>query len=271
MRYKIIVEYDGSNFYGWQRQSENPETIQEYLEKAVCLLSGEKVEVFASGRTDAGVHALNQVVHFDLEKCFSNRNIVSGLNHFLSLFFIKKNINLNRLAKTHFVSYYNHNCIMVKSCEVVDENFHARFSSKMRHYRYIILNQSENSTFDFNRAWLVRNKLNIDDMRLASKNLLGKHDFTSFRSTECQSASPMKTLDECEINVDGNRIIFELSAKSFLHHMVRNIVGTLKEIGDGKRKVDDVERIILARNRQACGVMAPACGLYFVGVEFKGV
>jgi tRNA pseudouridine38-40 synthase len=268
MRYKIVLEYDGGNFNGWQKQSYTAETMQEYVEKAVRLLSGENIDVFASGRTDAGVHAIGQTAHFDMKKNIPTENIVKGLNHFLRDFFIQKNKNLNKLARTRFVDYYNIDCIAIRSCEIVDETFHARFSSKARHYRYIISNQSEYSAFDFRRVWFVRNKLNIKNMVEASKKLLGKHDFTSFRSTECQALSPIKTLDKCDVNVEGPRIIFDLSAKSFLHHMVRNIVGTLKEVGLGKKEADDISNIIAARNRRMSGAMAPACGLYFVGTDY---
>jgi tRNA pseudouridine38-40 synthase len=268
MRYKIVLEYDGGNFYGWQKQSYTTETIQEYVEKGIHLLSGENIEVFASGRTDTGVHALGQTVHFDMKKNISTESIVKGLNHFLRDFFIQKNKNLNKLARTRFMDYYNIDCIAIRSCEIVDETFHARFSTKARHYRYIISNQPEYSTFEFRRVWFVRNKLDIESMVGASKKLLGKHDFTSFRSTECQALSPIKTHDKCDISTEGPRIIFDLSAKSFLHHMVRNIVGTLKEVGLGKKKVDDISNIIAVRDRRMSGAMAPACGLYFVGVDY---
>jgi tRNA pseudouridine38-40 synthase len=268
MRYKITLEYDGTNFYGWQKQNNNTETIQEYVEKAIYLLTNEKIEIFASGRTDAGVHALNQVAHFDMNKNIPTRDIVKALNHFLRDFFIHKNRRLNKLANTKFINYYNINCITIKNCELVDETFHARFSSKSRHYRYIILNQSNYSTFDFNRAWFVHNELNVGNMMQAGKELLGKHDFTSFRSTECQALTPIKTLDSCDINKNGNKIIFDLSAKSFLHHMVRNIVGTLKEVGVGKRDINDIQKIIMAKDRRMCGAMAPSCGLYFVGIDY---
>ncbi|MDR0571612.1 MAG: tRNA pseudouridine(38-40) synthase TruA, partial [Rickettsiales bacterium] len=252
----------------WQKQNDTHETIQEYVENSIFLLSNEYTEVVVSGRTDAGVHALNQVAHFDLKKTFSTKDIVKGLNYHLCGFFIKKNIELNKLAQTNLISYYNINCITIKSCEIVDETFHARFSSISRFYRYIILNQYESSTFDFNRVWLVRNSLNIEPMVRASKYLLGKHDFTSFRSKECQALSPIKTLDECNIKKEGNRIVFDLTARSFLHHMVRNIVGTLKDVGLGKKNAEDIPKILESKDTQKRGAMAPPCGLYIIGVAY---
>jgi tRNA pseudouridine38-40 synthase len=203
-----------------------------------------------------------------MNRVMEGKNVLRALNHFLRDFFIQKNKNLNKLASTKFVDYYNINCIAVSNCEVVEETFHARFSSKTRHYKYIILNQPEVSALDFNRVWHVRRELDLGRMVEASKKLLGKHDFTSFRSTECQAMSPIKTLDNCEIKRDGNKIIFNLSARSFLHHMVRNIVGTLKDVGLGKIDAEAIPGIIEAKDRRSCGVMAPSCGLYFAGVDY---
>lgn len=268
MRYKISIEYDGTNYFGWQKQKDL-ETIQENLEKAIFLLTQEKVEIIGSGRTDVGVHAINQIAHFDLNKNFDSKTIVKGLNFYLNDFIIQKNKILNYKLKTKYINYFNINTISVKTCEIVNDDFHARFSSKIRHYQYIILNQSENSTFLFNRVWPIRNQLNINNMIEASKYFLGKHDFSSFRSSDCQALSPIKTLNECNIiNDKNNQIIFNLSAKSFLHHMVRNLIGTLKDVGLGKKNPTDMEKILLAKNRQFSGVMAPACGLYFVDVEY---
>jgi tRNA pseudouridine38-40 synthase len=268
MRYKITLEYDGDGFYGWQKQNDVHETVQEYVEKGLFLLSGEQVEVVVSGRTDAGVHALNQTAHFDLNKLFDARDIVKGINYHLCSIFIKKNLELNNLAGTKFVNYRNINCITIKSCDIVDETFHARFSCVSRHYRYVILNQRENSAFDFNRAWLIRNDLDMERMTEASKYLLGKHDFTSFRSRECQALSPIKTLEKCDVKRDGVKITFDLTAKSFLHHMVRNIVGTLKDVGLGRKQASDISRILDAKNIQKCGAMAPPYGLYLVDVKY---
>lgn len=267
MRYKITIEYEGTYFNGWQKQ-DNTSTIQGNLESALYSLAGQNIDVFACGRTDSGVHALNQVAHFDIEKEYNLNTLKKALNYYLAQNIIKQNIEINKLLNTKQINYLNNNSIIVKDCEIVDNDFHARFSSKMRHYKYIILNQPEFSPFYFNRAWHIRNKLDVDKMREASQLLIGKHDFTSFRSTECQALSPIKTLNKIKIYTHENEIIFEFSAKSFLHHMVRNIVGTLKDVGFGKIEVNEITNILEAKDRQKAGVMAPACGLYFLGVEY---
>jgi tRNA pseudouridine38-40 synthase len=246
MRYKLTIEYDGTPYCGFQKQSDiSQKSIEEVLENAVFQLSQAHIKIFASGRTDAGVHALGQVVHFDLEKEFDTYKIVMGLN-----------------------SYLRGEDVSVLSCEKVDENFHARFSATMRHYQYRIVNRSAFLTLDKNRAWHVGKKLEVATMKKAAEFLIGEHDFSSFRDAECQASSAIRTINKIEIKENGEEILIEVSAKSFLHHMVRNIVGTLSWVGSGKISAADIEVILQAKDRTKSGPNAPACGLYFLKVEY---
>ena len=245
-RYKLTVEYDGTCYCGFQKQKDQPDkSIEELLEKAVFNMTKEKVEIAVCGRTDAGVHALEQVVHFDLENEFETAKIVSGINHFL--------------IKTD---------IVVLSCEIVDKNFNSRLNAKMRHYSYLIINRSSPLAIEKKRAWHVAKKLDIEAMRLAAKELIGHHDFSSFRDRHCTASSPMRTISKIEIKELDERIYIEVSAKSFLHHMVRNIVGTLVFIGIGKEKAENMKFILEAKDRTKSGPNAPACGLYFKKVDY---
>jgi tRNA pseudouridine38-40 synthase len=244
-RYKILIEYDGTGYAGWQRQA-NAISIQECIEESIESFSQEKVTLFSAGRTDTGVHAVGQVAHFDLKKEHGAYTVTGALNHFL---------------KTKG--------IVILETEIVDENFHARFSAKKRFYKYIILNRSAPPALDLNKVWHVKEPLNVDVMRLASGYLIGNHDFTSFRASECQAASPVKTIDEIEILLDEDYIVTYISAPSFLHHMVRNIIGTLKMVGCGKWQPEDVKTALEAKDRAAAGQTAPACGLYFLKVQYE--
>ena len=241
-RYKINVEYDGTNLIGWQENQQGP-SVQSLLQDAIFKFCGEKVTVFAAGRTDAGVHAINMVAHFDLDKEQNQETVMRAINFYL----VDKPV-------------------AVLNCEKVDDDFHARFSCVKRHYKYVVLNRSAPVVLEKNRVWWVPQKLDIEKMKKAAQKLIGKHDFTSFRSVQCQSKSPIKTLDECNIIQNGEEIIFEFSARSFLHHQVRNMVGTLVEIGMGKDL--DINEIFKAKNRSAAGVNAPASGLFFVQADY---
>ena len=243
-RYKIIIEYVGTCFVGWQRQ-QNGLSVQEVIESAILEFTKENVVIYAAGRTDSGVHALGQVVHFDLSREYDPYKLMASINHFV---------------RPHAISVVN--------CDIVDETFHARFSAQKRHYKYIILNRESNTVLHKDRMWHIHDKLDVDKMIQAAQILIGKHDFSSFRAKECQSASPVKTLDKIDIIVDGDFITFEISAKSFLHHMVRNIMGTLKSVGDGKINPEVIRDILLAKDRSAAGITAPAAGLYFVKVDY---
>ena len=241
-RYKVELEYDGTNLIGWQ-ENQDGDSVQSLLMDAIEKFCGERPTIFGAGRTDAGVHSLSMTAHFDLEKDNSPETVKRAMNFYL--------IN---------------EPVSVLSCEKVDDDFNARFSCVARHYKYVILNRGSAPVLEKNRVWWVPQKLNIDAMRDAAKKLLGNHDFTSFRASQCQAKSPIKTLDKLDIIVDGDKIIFELSARSFLHHMVRNIVGTLVEIGLGKPY--DIDEILNARNRSAAGPTAPASGLYFIRADY---
>lgn len=261
MRYKITVEYDGTNYNGWQRQ-DNKSTIEESIEKAIKLLSNEDVEVFGSGRTDAGVHAIGQVAHFDLKKEIDIDKIISGINFYL------KSEYLSKIKSSCIIRSMNMQDISITNCEIVDENFHARFSSKKRYYKYRILNRRQPTALDNTRVWQVYRELNLENMQNCLQYLVGKKDWSSFRDSECQAQSPIKTIDKVNLYKNGEEIIFEIEAKSFLHHMVRNIIGTLVDVGLGKIAVDDFIKIIEAKDRRKAGPTAPACGLYFLKIDY---
>ncbi len=243
-RYKVIIEYDGSGIFGWQRQVSG-NSVQQFIEEAIKKFSKEKTIVYAAGRTDAGVHALGQVAHFDLEKYHSSDVVQRAINHFL-----------------------RPNKIIILNCQIVDNEFSSRFSATKRHYRYVILNRQCPSVVEENKVWHVYENLDVKKMQIAANLLVGIHDFTSFRSSHCQAQSPIKTLDEIKIYQEGEKIIFTLKARSFLHHMVRNIVGSLVLVGKGKWTVNDVADALHARNRCNAGPTAPACGLYFTQVDY---
>lgn len=245
-RYKLTIEYDGTNYSGSQRQSGvDLKTVEEVLEKAIFALAKEEVKIASSGRTDAGVHALGQVVSFDMEQKLPEDKIAGGINNFL-----------------------RDEDISVLSCEVVDEKFHARFSAKKRHYQYVIINRYAPPILKRGRVWHVMRNLDVDAMKEATKCLVGEHDFSSFRDADCQSPSPIRILDKVEITQNGDEILVDFSGKSFLHHMVRNIVGTLSYVGLGKIKAEDMKVIRDAKDRTKSGPNAPAHGLYFVGVDY---
>lgn len=243
-RYKIKIEYDGSNISGWQRQA-NASSIQQFIEEAIESFSKERVSIYGAGRTDAGVHAYEQVAHFDLTQEFHPHVVRRAINHFLKP-----------------------NKIIILDCSIADNDFHARFSAKRRHYLYFILNRQSPSVLDHYRSWHIHDSLDIERMQLAANILIGKHDFTSFRATHCQSNSPIKTIDEIKIFKEGDKIIFSLKAMSFLHHMVRNIIGSLALVGKRKWEVEDFRKALEAKSRDAAGPTAPAHGLYFTKIEY---
>lgn len=246
MRYKLTIEYDGSNILGWQRQKDGP-SVQEYLETVLEKLSGIKSEVSGAGRTDAGVHALGQVAHIDFDTSMECWKIREAFN-----------ANLRELDAK----------VSVIAVEEAPADFHARFSATGRGYIYRIFNRRAASVLLENRVWWVPVELDVDLMRQGAQYLLGHHDFTSFRAAACQAKSPIKTLDKLDITRQGDEIIFNVEARSFLHHQVRNMVGTLKMVGEGKLQPDDVKRILEAKNRSAAGVTAPAEGLYLSKVMY---
>jgi tRNA pseudouridine38-40 synthase len=243
-RYKAIVEYDGTNFSGWQRQKEFV-SGQSIVEDAILGFCQEKVNVQCSGRTDAGVHARGQVVHFDLATDRDTRSVMHGINFHMAT-----------------------QPVVLLSVEAVDSEFHARFDAKKRYYRYHIINREAPLVLDENRAWVVHQKLDVNAMREAAQHLIGQHDFTTFRASACQAKSPIKTMDKIEFSQLGENIFIDIEALSFLHHMVRNVVGTLQMVGQGKWIPEDVKTALEAKNRTAGGPTAPACGLYFIKVDY---
>lgn len=297
MRYKLTIEYDGTNLLGWQEQQDGP-SVQDYLQKSLSCFTPaltdeypqvsnaalddndfseahdgasterrpaayidvreetgtgkrlqvpNKIVVYGAGRTDAGVHALTQVAHFDLKEDMEDWKLREAMNARL------------RDMKAP---------VCVISVEKVGQDFHARFSAKGRGYLYRILNRRAPAIIEKNRVWWVPVPLDVEKMRQGAKYLLGHHDFSSFRAAACQAKSPIKTLDKLDIEVFGEEIRFIVEARSFLHHQVRNMVGTLKMVGDGHLQPDDVKRILEAKDRKAAGPTAPACGLYLSKVVY---
>ncbi|MFR4113974.1 MAG: tRNA pseudouridine(38-40) synthase TruA [Alphaproteobacteria bacterium] len=283
MRYKITIEYDGTSLLGWQEQLDGP-SVQDYLQKALncftpvndtdtCSLNNkekseedfpiqelyeeagtgrrlqktDKIIVSGAGRTDAGVHATAQVAHFDLKEDLVDWKLREAINA--------------RLREMEAP-------VSVIAVEKVGNDFHARFSARGRGYLYRILNRRAPAVLEKNRVWWVPVPLDVEKMREGAGYLIGHHDFSSFRAAACQAKSPVKTLDRLDIEVRGEEIHFIVEARSFLHHQVRNMVGTLKMVGDGHLHPEDVKRILEAKNRAAAGVNAPACGLYLTKVVY---
>jgi tRNA pseudouridine38-40 synthase len=243
-RYKLLIEYDGTPFAGWQNQADQV-TVQGVLAQAVEAFCGEKVSVNGAGRTDSGVHALGQVAHIDLSKDWGNDVVRDALTAQL---------------RPHPIA--------VLSAERVSDVFDARFTARKRHYMYRIVNRRSDLALDRNRAWRVARPLDARAMHLAAKGLLGKHDFTTFRAAECQAKSPEKTLDLLDVERGGDEIRIFASARSFLHHQVRSMVGSLVLVGDGRWTAKDLTDALAARDRTACGPMAPSDGLYLVQVDY---
>jgi len=243
-RYKLTIEYDGTPFAGWQWQEGTP-TVQRVLTEAAAALCDHAVKVAGAGRTDAGVHALGQVAHVDLAKDWRADKLRDAINAHL---------------RPHPVA--------VLAAEKADAGFDARFSAKKRHYLYRIVNRRADLALERARAWRVPRRLDADMMNAAAQRLIGKHDFTTFRSTECQAKSPVKTLDRLDVTRDGDEIRIETSARSFLHNQVRSMVGSLVLVGDGKWSAADLARALDARDRAACGPVAPPEGLYLVRVDY---
>jgi tRNA pseudouridine38-40 synthase len=243
-RYKLTIEYDGAPYCGWQIQDNGP-TVQGALENAVKAICGEFVRVHGAGRTDAGVHALGQVAHCDIAKPFAPGRLRDGLNAHL---------------RPHPIG--------VLSAEIVADDFEARFSALRRHYRYRISNRRANLALDVGRVWRLPRPLDTDAMREAARRLVGKHDFTTFRDTECQAKSPVKTLDQFEVIRNGDSVDIVTSARSFLHSQVRSMVGSLVWVGEARWSPDDLAHALAARTRAACGPVAPPDGLYLVRVDY---
>src|SRR5215469_3976988 len=243
-RFKLVIEYDGTPFVGWQIQ-EGGLSVQGLLTDAIAAFSGERVTLFGAGRTDAGVHALGQVAHFDLARDWRADRVRDALNAQL---------------RPHPIA--------VLSAEKVDAHFEARRSARRRHYLYRIVNRRADLALDRHRAWRVPRRLDAAAMHEAAQALVGRHDFTTFRAAECQAKSPVKTLDRLAIERMGDEIRVFASARSFLHHQVRSMVGSLVLVGEGKWRVEDLAAALAARSRAGCGPVAPPEGLYLVSVEY---
>ena len=245
-RFKLTVEFDGRPFMGWQRQAHGP-SVQAAIERAAFEITGEPVQVHAAGRTDAGVHGLGMVAHIDVARAIAPFRLAEALNA--------------RLRPDP---------VAILSCEVVPDEFHARFSCLARHYQYRIVNRRAPLTFEAGLAWRVPSALDSDAMHAAAQVLVGRHDFTTFRSIHCQADSPLRTLDRLDVMRAGDEIMIHASARSFLHHQVRSMVGCLSLVGQGKWSAGDMKAALEARDRAALGLNAPPDGLYFVRADYTG-
>jgi tRNA pseudouridine38-40 synthase len=243
-RYRLLIEYDGAPFVGWQMQENGP-SVQGLVTAAIEAFAGEKVIVQGAGRTDAGVHALGQVAHVDLAKDWDTDTVRDALTAHL---------------RPHAVA--------VLAAEQVPDTFDARFSAKARHYLYRIVNRRADLVLDRGRAWRVPRPLDDAAMHEGAQQLVGKHDFTTFRHVECQAKSPVKTLDRLDVERNGDEIRIYASARSFLHHQVRSMVGSLMQVGEGRWSVGDLAAALAARDRAACGQVAPPEGLYLLRVDY---
>lgn len=245
-RYKLTLEYQGGPYVGWQRQ-ESGRSVQQAVEEAFAAMLGnsEMPQVFAAGRTDAGVHARGQVAHVDLPKDFAPERLLTGMNFHLRL-----------------------EPVSVLRIDYAAPDFNARLDAKQRHYLYRILTRHPPPTIEAGLVWHVPVQLDAEAMHQAAQRLIGHYDFTSFRASECQAKSPVKTLEELRVERSGPEIHIHGRARSFLHHQMRNMAGTLKLVGEGKWNADDVSAALAARDRRAAGPTAPPDGLYFMAVEY---
>ena len=243
-RYKLLLEYDGTPFVGWQRQR-NGLAVQEVVEIALAAVDGGPVTIRGAGRTDAGVHAEGQVAHADLAKDWRPDKLREAVNAHL---------------RPHPVA--------VLRVDAVTGEFDARHSAIRRHYVYRLLNRRAPLTLQAQRAWLVKRKLDAGAMHEAAQVLIGRHDFSTFRDSECQAESPVRTLERFEVMKDGDLVLMRIAARSFLHRQVRSMVGSLEHVGSGKWSADDLRAALEARDRRRCGMVAPAAGLYLVGVDY---
>ena len=245
-RYRLDVEYDGTPYAGWQRQA-GQHSVQAALEQAIRNFSGETISLRGAGRTDSGVHATGQVAHLDLIKDWPDDKVRDAINAHL------------RLASE---------AVAVTAAAKVADDFDARFTATRRHYLYRILNRRAQPALEKDRAWWVPARLDADAMHEAAKHLLGRHDFTTFRSSQCQANSPLRTLDRLDVTRSGDLIEVGTSARSFLHNQVRSMVGTLKRVGEGGWTAADVKAALDAKDRAACAGIAPPEGLYLTKVDY---
>ncbi|APG83227.1 tRNA pseudouridine synthase A [Sinorhizobium americanum CCGM7] len=245
-RYRLTVEYDGSDYVGWQRQENGP-SVQEAIEKAVLSLTGETVSIRGAGRTDSGVHAMGQVAHVDLTREWKTHTLRNALNAHLTLAAERVSI--------------------LDAAEVPPE-FDARFSAVRRHYLYRIISRRSPLALEARRAWWVPKMLDHEAMHAAAQHLVGHYDFTTFRSAHCQATSPLRTIDRLDVTRSGELIEIRATAQSFLHNQIRSFAGSLKLVGEGKWTPDDLKAALEARDRKACGPVAPPDGLFFMQVDY---
>jgi tRNA pseudouridine38-40 synthase len=243
-RYRLTVEYDGGPYRGFQAQGALP-SIQGSLERAIFRFTGETLRIHAAGRTDTGVHATGQVIHVDLQKDWKPEVVVNAMN-------------------AHLVP----EPIAVLDARLVGDDWHARFSAKARRYEYRVLNRLAPPAIDQGKVWHVKKPLDAEAMHEAAQVLVGHHDFTTFRDMQCQAKSPMKTLDLAAVRREGDKVLLAFASRSFLHRQVRSMAGSLVEVGVGRWTKDDLAAALAARDRRACGPVAPADGLYFTGVSY---
>ena len=248
-RYRMTVEYDGTAFVGWQRQ-QNDRSVQSAIEDAILSLTGETVSIRGSGRTDSGVHAMGQVIHADLSREWEPYKLRNALNAHIAM---------------------AGDMVSILDVMSVTEDFDARFSAVRRHYLYRIISRKSRLALEHKRAWWVSKDLDHDAMHAAAQTLVGRHDFTTFRSAHCQANSPVRTLDRLDVTRNGNIIEIRASAQSFLHNQIRSFAGTLKLAGEGTMTPQDVRAALEARDRKACGPVAPPEGLYFMQVDYPDV
>jgi len=245
-RYKLTIEYDGGPYVGWQRQA-NGASVQQAIETAITAFAGEEVRVNGAGRTDAGVHALGQVAHIDLSRDWPTDTVRDALN-----------AHLRNAGET----------VAILAAEALADDFDARFSAVQRHYVYRILVRRAPPVIERGRVWWVALRIDHEAMHAAAQALVGKHDFTTFRSSECQAKSPVKTLDRLDVSRAGDEVIVNASARSFLHNQVRSMVGTLKKVGEGRWPVSAVGEALAAADRARSGPVAPPDGLYLARVDY---
>ncbi len=242
--YQIIVEYDGTNYSGWQYQKNGP-SIQKEIEKVLKKLLKKKIRIIGSGRTDTGVHAVGQSANFICNKIENENKFLNSLNFFLT----KKDITINSIKRKKL-------------------NFNSRFDAKKRTYKYVIVNRKSSLVLDKNKAWLVKKKLNINSMKKAVKLFLGTHNFNAFRSSSCGAKSPVRTIEKSSITKKGEKIFIIFSSRSFLQQQVRSMVGCLKVIGEGKWDVNNLKKLFKSKKRTLCAPPAPASGLYLYKVIY---
>jgi tRNA pseudouridine38-40 synthase len=243
-RYRLLVEYDGRPYHGFQAQADQP-SVQGSIERAILGFCGETLRIHAAGRTDSGVHAMGQVIHIDLERAWDAAVVRDALNAHLSP-----------------------EPIAILDASVAPPDFHARFSARERRYLYRILNRKSPPALERGRVWPVRNLTDAEAMHRAAQGLVGQHDFTTFRDVNCQAKSPVKTLDEARVWREGEEVRLEFVARSFLHRQVRSMTGSLAQVGLGRWSAADLAAALEARDRAACGPVAPAEGLYLVSVAY---